>query len=248
MINIDYNKGGGDVNIGKYLELLRFYVTEKIGEIDASLKNTVSSEVRSIISSLLSALFSLFISIEFIREEGIFGVILKIVAVIILFIVFNSLISQLLRYIKSYKETKQADNKELSAVEIKSYVDKFDHIACDGVLLARDFLNKSKDKHLTTNERQFSLIEAFYYYKKSLDATLLIVNHSTLCVNNPNNNKGISLYRLTNIFYLLDELKKDIGDNIKDCEIAHLDELKNEYNQYSDKLDIIEKFILSDIS
>ena len=247
MINTDYNKGGGDVNISKYLELLRFYVTEKIGEVDASLKNTVSSEVRSIISSLLSALFSLFISIEFIQTNGIGGVILKIVTVIILFVVFNFLISKLLRYIKSYRETKQADNKDLSSVEIKSYVDKFDHIACDGVLLARDFLNKSKDNSLTTNERQFSLIEAFYYYKKSLDATLLIVNHSTLCVNNPNNNKGISLYRLINIFYLLEELNKDISDNIKVCKIAQLQELENEFNQYSDKLNIIKNFIQSDM-
>lgn len=235
------------MNISKYLELLRFYVTEKIGEVEASLKNTVSSEVRNIISSLLSALFSLFISNEFIQTNGIGNVILKTITVVILFVVFNFLISKVLRYIKSYRETKKADNKDLSYIEIKSYIDKFDHIACDGVLLARDFLNKSKDNSLTTNERQFSLIEAFYYYKKSLEATLLVVNHSTLCVNNPNNNKGISLYRLINIYHLLEELQKDISNNINDCEIAHLDELKNEYNQYSDKLNIIKGFISSDM-
>lgn len=52
------------MNIEKYLELLRFYLTEKISEINDTLKNNIDDEVNNIISSILSAIFAVFITSE----------------------------------------------------------------------------------------------------------------------------------------------------------------------------------------
>ena len=231
------------MHISKYFELLRFYITEKIDKVDKSLKNTVSGEVRTIVSSLLSALFSLFISTEFINENGILWALLKIAIVIVSFFVFYFLFSQLSRHFLTIKEIKKSDNKELTDSQREIIIDKFDHIGCDGVLLARDFLNKYKNDSLTVNEQHFALIEAFYYCKKSIDVTTTIIDYSKLCVNSENNRTGISLYRLINVYKMLEELHKEINDNITMCDIAKKDELISEINEYSTRITEIGEFV-----
>ena len=231
------------MHISKYFELLRFYITEKIEKVDKSLKNTVSGEVRTIVSSLLSALFSLFISTEFINENGILWALLKIAIVIVSFFVFYFLFSRLSRHFLTKKEIKKSDNKELTDSQRDIIIDKFDHIGCDGVLLARDFLNKYKNDSLTVNEQHFALIEAFYYCKKSIDVTITIIDYSKHCVNSENNRTGISLYRLINVYKMLEELHEEINNNIVSCNIHKKDELHTELEEYSDKIKKIGKFV-----
>ena len=63
-------KVGGEMNISKYIELLRFYLTDKISEVNNSLNNTLLDELLDIVSNILAAIFSVFISTEFIEVNG----------------------------------------------------------------------------------------------------------------------------------------------------------------------------------
>lgn len=231
------------MNMSKYLELLRFYLTEKIGEIDNSLKRTITDEVRNIISSLLSALLSLFISTESIKFGGIGGVILKITVVILLYFFLYFIISKLFRKIRNANHIKKSDKKELSPYETKNYVDKFDHITCDGILLARDFLSRYDENNLGSNEKEFCLIEAFYYYKKAINITDLIITHASSCVNNANNNNGIAPYRLINVYKSLYEIHIKIKNLLDISKIEKKEDFQSDLSQIQkNELDRIIKY------
>lgn len=231
------------MNISKYIELLRFYVTQKIGAIENTLKHTISDEVRFIVSSLLSALLSLNISNDAIEKNGICGIILRVVVTIVLFFILYQVFSKALLLIRSYLDIKHSDKRELSYAEAKRYIDNFDHIACDGVLLARDFLKKVDDPSLSQHEQNFSLIEALYYYKKSLDVTSLIVDHAQVSINNARKDTGVSLYRLINIYYLLNELNQEISQKTSCRKMDQLDEMIFEIKQYEEKLNKVKQFV-----
>lgn len=231
------------MNISKYIELLRFYVTQKMEGIENTLKYTILDEVRFIVSSLLSAILSLNISKEAIEMNGICGIVLRVVVTIVLYLILYQGISKAFLLRRSYLDIKRSDKRELSYAEAKSYVDNFDHIACDGVLLAQDFLKRAKDPSLSHHEQNFSLIEALYYYKKSLDVTALIVDHSQVLINNPRKDTGVSLYRLINIYYLLNDLHQEISKSTSCSKIAKLDEMEFEITQYKKKLNKVKQFV-----
>ena len=117
------------MNIEKYLELLRFYLTEKISEINDTLKNNIDDEVNNIISSILSAIFAVFITSETITANGVIATIVKVISVIAIWYTVKYIIWDKYRIRKIIdKETKVSDDKVLTSTKIKSLVDKFDHV------------------------------------------------------------------------------------------------------------------------
>lgn len=242
-------KVGGEMNISKYIELLRFYLTDRISEVNNSLNNTLLDELLDIVSNILAAIFSVFISTEFIEVNGWKGVVIKIATVVAGYFGLRWLFSKLLRYGKSSKEISESDNRTLSPSEVKNYIDKFDHVACDGILLSWDFWDKYE---LTptekTSQKNFYLIESFYYYKKSLDIVALIVDHANLCMNNPNNISGISLYRLINVYESLSKIscKMDgVKSKLSDEEFKNKDEFIFEIDSTKSSLKKIGNHIAS---
>lgn len=231
------------MNISKYIELLRFYLTEKIDTLDSSIKNTFSDEIQNIISSILSALFSLFISKDCIDMDGFWGVLIKIVLVIVLYFVFKYIISKLLNYRRTKNEIEKSDKKELSTSEAKKLIDRFDNVACDGIILSNDFLKKYDDKKLSICEKQFALIESFYYYKKAVEITYLIIYNSEHCINNEKNVFGVSKYRLNNVYNLLNEISENINSKYINSMISPIDEFTNEKELADDLLGKIYAFI-----
>lgn len=231
------------MNIDKYIELLRFYLTEKISEINDTIKNSFDDEVNNIISSILSAIFAVFVSSEAIKADGFLATIAKIILVVVVWYVAKFVVWE--RYRKRKKadqETKASDKKELSPSKVKSLVDKFDHIACDGVLLSWDFLDKASDEwYCRSSEKEFYLIEAFYYYKKALLITEEVVYYAGSCVNNAKVCTGVARYRLENIYHSLVSISKEISELQKQnvCSM----EFASELNQADRSLEKIKKFI-----
>lgn len=227
------------MNIEKYLELLRFYLTEKISEINDTLKNNIDDEVNNIISSILSAIFAVFITSETITANGVIATIVKVISVIAIWYTVKYIIWDKYRIRKKIdKETKVSDDKVLTSTKIKSLVDKFDHIACDGVLLSWDFLDKYANKSpVRETEKEFYLIEAFYYFKKALLITSEVVYYAECCVNNDNVCTGVAIYRLQNIYNSL----LAINDEIK--EYPKADEFSGELEQVKHYLEGIKTFL-----
>lgn len=234
------------MNISKYIELLRFYVTDKIGQTTQSIKSSLSNDTEEMKSSILSAIFSLFISSEFIKINGYGGAFLKVFIVIISYFSLKFVIKKIQRYRKTNKEQKAADESSLTKDEAKSLIDKFDHIACDGILLSRDYFQKYDDIQVgkADNERLFYLFEAFYYYKKALQIAALVVKYPKSCFNNANNINGISMYRFINVYNSLDEIMGQLNGEIKSVEkIEYHSELSKEMLDTREKLSTIKKYI-----
>ncbi len=238
-------KVGGDVNINKYIELLRFYLTDRIGQIEATFKRTIGDEITEIISSVLSAIFSLFLSQELIKLNGFWGTVLRILSVIILYFIIKIIIKKIHLYFRVKKSIDDSDKRKLSNEDAKLLVDKFDHIACDGLLLSRDYLKKYMDKEsqATINEKQFYLFEAFYYYKKSLDLSVTIVEYADCCLNSIDNINRISLYRFFNIYKSLEEIRLTIKECVEKEDIEQKEELTNEISRSEKKFEKISSYI-----
>lgn len=227
------------MNIDKYIELLRFYLTDKISEINDTLKTNLDDEVNNILSSILSAIFAVFITSEAIAYEGIWATIAKVFLVIGVWYLLKFQIWDKLRSRKKMDdETETSDTKNLTPAQVKSKVDKFDHIACDGVLLSWDFLDKYSNKApIRPSEKEFYLIEAFYYYKKALLITYEVVYYEKCCVNNSNVNTGVAKYRLENIYNSLYAISTEIGTQPKSAEFS------DELSQVAHYLDNIKDFL-----
>ncbi len=199
------------MHISKYFELLRFYITEKIEEVNKTMQTTFSDEIRDVSANLLSAIFSCFLSQEFIDINGIPGVVIRIIVTIASYFILKRIFGYCLKYSRSKTKIDNALSGNLTTSDAKKFISKFDHIACDGVILAGDYLKKVKSipdnkKH----ERDFYLIESIYYLKKSLCYTKLITEYPNICMNNANNSIGISFHRLKNIYSLANDIYEEI--------------------------------------
>ncbi len=236
-------KVGGEMNINKYIELLRFYLIEKISEINTALKKDLSEEIDNIISSILSAIFAVYISAESIKSNDFWSIVLKVLVPIVLWLIFKFVIWKYIRRLFiSRKEIKKSDDKDLTYEEIKSLVEKFDHIACDGVLLSWDFLKKySLGRVNRKSEKNFYLIEAFYYYKKSLSIVSIIVYYSQCCINCEKVVNGISKYRLENIYESLSEINFEIDKELKANSFS--DEFLHEFKNTNVDLIEVKKYL-----
>ena len=235
-------RAGGDMNINKYIELLRFYLVEKIGEISESFKTTIYDEVDNIISSIISAIFAVFISDAAIQLHGFWGVVLRTVLVVVIwFLLKYILLKALTRFGRTTLELEKSRKKQLEEEQIKNWVDQFDHIACDGMLLSRDYLRQySANQNLKDSEKEFCVIEAFYYYKKSLTITARIVSHAESCVNGVNKDNGIAKYRLRNIYISLCEICNELLQILKKSQCA--DDFLNEFCLAHDSLNDIRAY------
>lgn len=203
------------MNTDKYLELLRFYMTEKINEINKSLKKSLEDEVQEIVSSIVSAIFAVFVSSEAIKLDGIVGVSLKVILVVASWFAIKFLFRKMQRSCRTKKELDNIDSNKLTEAEAKSLVDKFDHITCDGILLAWDFLDKNKSIDPSrVSAKEFYLIEAFYYYNKALQIGVQIVAFSEFCMNNESTVNRIARYRLLNVYQAFVEISTEIEKRI----------------------------------
>lgn len=234
------------MDINKSIELLRFYLVDKIDEIQFTFQKALKNEIENLVTEVISSMTALFISFEFLSMNGVLGVFLKILILFLSYLFLKFVvISKIYRYIKTKKEKKDADEKKLSEPEIKNLIDKFDHIACDGILLSLDFLKKyNASSKKSVDEKRFYLIESFYYYKKAIDITSLIIDNCDYCINNPYKHDGIAHYRLINVYNLLDEINNGTVSILKDSYNDNSKEVSLDIENVEEKLKNIHSFLL----
>jgi uncharacterized membrane protein YbhN (UPF0104 family) len=101
------------MHINKYIELLRFYLTGKIDEVNNALQKTITNEIDNIVSSILSAILAVYISAETLKSLGPWSIVLKVIFVVGLWLVIKFVIwKRFCRWRKSRKEIKASDEKQ----------------------------------------------------------------------------------------------------------------------------------------
>lgn len=186
------------LNSFKDLELLRHQVSSRL---DKSIKRNSSqnrSNAERISGTIFSVGFSLFVaylSHQYIEHDepskAAISFVLFVVAYIVAFFVFiiaSRAIETLLYNIRRH-------DSELTLSEIKEYIDRFDHIACDNNLVGIRCMRKLASQPDSLLE-QFDFFELLYYVNVSADVTLSILDHANVCVNTLSKTGGIDLYRI----------------------------------------------------
>lgn len=230
------------MNTDKYLELLRFYLTDKISEISDSLKQDIEQQIDTIISTIVAAILSVYISSDFISANGICAVGLKLISVVVLWAFLSWIIKKIFQYRKSSKALNECEKHKLPQEKVKRLVDMFDHITCDGVLLAWDFLKKYDSAgEMNTSEKEFYLIEAFYYYRKALQIGSRVVAFSEQCVNDVSVDSGVAKYRLKNICEALTDISLQIQNRMNAGN--YTGEFEFEFSQANEDLRKIQVFL-----
>lgn len=231
------------MNIEKYIELLRFYLTEKIDEVNQSVQKGLSDEISNVISSIISSILAIFISTQFIEENGLGWAVLKVAILIVVYFSAYFSMKWLIKKHKAQLELKKANNKEISSVQVKKLISDFDHIACDSILLSWDFLKKINSKRMGDSEKKFCLIESIYYYKKAICVISLIMTYKDRCINSINVSNAITPYRIKNASESLNDISQKIVQAYSSLGIDEGDGIVQDYQSTISDLRDITKFI-----
>lgn len=217
------------MNIEKYIELLRFYLTEKIDEVNRSVQKTIQDEIADLLSSIISSILAIYISTQFIEKNGLGWAVLKVFVLIIVYLLLYFLTKWIIRKYKTQKELGNANNKRLSDSQFKKLVSDFDHIACDSILLSWDFLKKIYSKRIGNSEKNFCLIESIYYFKKAISIISLVVTYKEICVNSGNVSNAISPYRIKNASESLKDISTKIEQAFEYLHVNLTDDIADDY-------------------
>lgn len=200
----------------KNLELLRYYIginfeknfrafAKQNEEKNEQLASTVFSTALSLIASFLSTKYIQFFSVPL---NVAIILLVFVVGFIISYNVYICAYRKILRVKKSLKRYK----RKTSAIEIKEIIDSFDHIACDNVLVAKEFMqhfDPQSDLELST----FYYFEIIYYAKTAAKKTLKILNNSNNCINSKDETDAIDLFRIKNLCVILKQILQFISEH-----------------------------------
>lgn len=200
----------------KNIELLRYYVGinfEKNFRAFAKQNEENNEQLASTVFSTALSLIASFLSTKYIQ---ILSVPLNVAIILLVFVVgfiisYNVYIyayRKILRVKKGLKKYK----RKTSAIEIKEIIDSFDHIACDNVLVAKEFIQHF-DHQSALELSTFYYFEIIYYAKTAAKKALKILNNSNNCINSKDKTDAIDLFRIKNLCVILTQILQFIYDH-----------------------------------
>lgn len=89
----------------------------------------------------------------------------------------------------------------------------FDHIACDNILISKNFIMAYEDSKTSENLKEFYFYEIIYYTKVSLDIIHKLLVNKNKCINDKEHTNRIHLFRLENSLNMLEEIYHFIDGN-----------------------------------
>lgn len=213
----------------KNLELLRFYVTKDIKQIDEKLQENESDLLGYFLGSLIDILIVLLfddgfnIMISLYTSCIFLQMVFKILLIFLLIILFI-LVSWITKKVKNFKLKKLRVSGK-SAYVIKSehqdMIDDFDNVACDGLLICKNYMYRY-DKVNEMYLKEFYLYEIIHHLCKSSDIFNEIYDHQTLYISD-SNNQLLDSYRINNFIVfarnIVEFLESEYGKSFSNKEL-----------------------------
>lgn len=233
----------------KNTELFRYFIRvdlnkniDKIIEQNKSNFSLVAGSIFSGLFSVLGTYFGLHDSKYNSLKQIIFSTLLFIVLFLIGIVLFQ-VGNYLFQYIKNSMKKEGLPSK----AKIKEYIDDFDHIACDNILISQNFIDAFNDTDCSKHLKEFYFYEIMYYTKVSSTIIQKLFTYKNECINDKCNTTRVHLYRIKNALSMLDDInhflcinKKEIAidksmapsldDELKELD-GQIDTLKNSYEK-----------------
>lgn len=199
----------------KNTELFRYFIRVDLNKgIDKIIKQN-KSNFSLVAGSIFSGSFSI-LGTYFGIHESEYSSFISIGLITILFSILfgvGLVLFKILTRICSYLCNAIKKEKSSSKEKVKEYIDNFDHIACDNILISKNFIMAYEDSKTSENLKEFYFYEIIYYTKVSLDIIHKLLVNKNKCINDKEHTNRIHLFRLENSLNMLEEIYRFIDGN-----------------------------------
>lgn len=199
----------------KNTELFRYFIRVDLNKgIDKIIKQN-KSNFSLVAGSIFSGSFSI-LGTYFGMHESEYSSFISIGLITILFSILfgvGLVLFKILTRICSYLCNAIKKEKSSSKEKVKEYIDNFDHIACDNILISKNFIMAYEDSKTSENLKEFYFYEIIYYTKVSLDIIRKLLVNKNKCINDKEHTNRIHLFRLENSLNMLEEIYRFIDGN-----------------------------------
>lgn len=251
----------------KNLELLRYYIdinfARNFQQLAQENKEKHEELASTVFSSVFSLIFSLLITAYFeFSQNPDTGVTIKTWTDLLPFIgimgstytagyfVSYHIYLKIHRWRQSYKISRKKFRRA-DVSKVKEIIDDFDHVACDNILIAKEFIQHF-DPTQNLQMATFYYFETIYYANVATQKIRIILVEHKSCVNNGDKTDGIDLFRIKNLCNLLFEIlgfiqnnrsNISVDKNLEHLLLSQIDALKRDINNVTEKCNkLIENF------
>ena len=191
------------LNNDNNLELLKSLINEKAEKLDMSTLKRADKELKEIISTIFAAAMAAFISHESIVDDGIIGVIKKVVVLLLVYLLAKKVYLKCSRLLTTSKQINELTEK-ITDKQARNLVARYDYVACGGLFISKAYLSKYEEAaNKISNldeETLFNLFESLRYSHKSIDVLFMIACYKEQCINHGEVSNGVPKYRFKNTF------------------------------------------------
>lgn len=211
----------------KNIELLRFYLSKDIKRIDAKIQRNDSNMLGYFVGSLVDILIVIFFE-DLLKDlfetyDNKIQITIKIIVIVCLIVIFMviSWITKRLRDAKVRREKASGKRQYYINEEKQEQIDDFDNIACDGLLIYRNYMEgykHAREKYI----KDFYLYEIIHHLSKAAIIFNNIYENQKLYISSEDD-QLLDRYRVNNFIVFSRQiykfLKKEIAKEPKDEEL-----------------------------
>lgn len=192
----------------KNAELFRYFVRVDLEKNINKILKQNKSNYSLIVGSVFSGSFSILATYYGTYTSETMGLHKMVIVTLfyISFFIIGMLLFSLVRHLIEYIFNAKKKEKQPSKQEIKEYIDDFDHIACDNILISQEFIKVYNDNETPAPLKEFYYYEIAYYTKVSLTIIQKLIVNKNLCINDRENTDRIHLFRLKNALFMIEQI------------------------------------------
>ncbi|MBD5097312.1 MAG: hypothetical protein HDT40_10055 [Lachnospiraceae bacterium] len=217
----------------KNIELLRFYVSNDINKIDKKIQSNDSQMKGYFLASLVDILIVIIFD-KYMVCIAIWEKVLWIIGLIVLFLILSKFVSVFSKWRNDRK--KESGRDKYLPDNILQKIDDFDNIACDGLLICENYIQKYKEEH-EKYIKNFYLYEIIHYLSKITDIFRTIYAERELYISDENK-ELLDSYRINNFIefavninsFLHTELGEATGIKSLDNDLKNLNSTISKWN------------------
>lgn len=191
----------------KNFELLRYYLSSDIGKLRKEINSNNNQILGYFIASIVDVLIVFFFE-EYLINSSLLNKIVCSFGLIIIFILISKFIYMCVEMINV--RIKEEGRGLILEENIQEKIDFFDNVACDGLLICENYINRYKNES-KDYLKNFYYFEVIHHLKKVRDIFLFINNDREKYISSKNK-ELIDPYRIDNFIIFAKTINKFLQD------------------------------------